>query len=167
MAVTQVLSKRAAGRGLQEQSTVDSSGGAGDAGKIPSLDANGQIDPSFIPSSGTISAPASEALSAGDFVNGFDNGGTFEWRLADSTNGREADGYVLAAAAVAATATVYTRDSNTALTGLTIGADYYLDAAGGVTTTPTTTSGEIRQYLGVATSATSLLVEIDNPIEIA
>ena len=56
-------------------------------------------------------------------------------------------------------------DTNTAKTGLTAGATYYLDiTSGGITTTPTVTTGQIVQELGFATSATSLRVNIQEAI---
>jgi hypothetical protein len=60
---------------------------------------------------------------------------------------------------------VFFDDSNTALTGLTPGLTYYLSVtSGGVTTTPTTTTGQIVQEVGFAVSATTLRVNIQEPI---
>ena len=55
-----------------------SSVGAGDAGKVVALDGSGRIDPTMMPvglGADTASIQASEALSAGDFVNIWNSGG--------------------------------------------------------------------------------------------
>jgi hypothetical protein len=70
---------------------ITSSVGAADAGKIPALDGSGRLNQSFMPvgiGADTVQGTASEALSAGDFVNFHDDGGTFSVRLADNSNGR-------------------------------------------------------------------------------
>lgn len=113
---------------------------------------------------------ASEAIGAGKFVNFHDNAGTFSVRLADNSNGRRADGFVTEAFASAAQATVYPLDGvNSALTGLTPGARYYLDTAGGVTATPLVetdalNANKISQYLGTAKSATELVTDDSDPV---
>lgn len=113
-----------------------SSAGAGDSGKIPALDSAGLLDSSFMPVGvGADTAPitASEALTAGDFVNIHISSG-IKVRKADATTaGKEADGFVLASVSSSATATVYFRGSNTAVSGLTAGTEYVLSTtAGGV-----------------------------------
>ncbi|MDV5861985.1 hypothetical protein QM298_13970 [Pseudomonas mendocina] len=160
---------RVAGRTRQIFATVVSAG-VGNAGNIVALDATGRLDESVLPvgiGADTTQAVASEALGAGKFVNYHDNGGVFSVRLADNSNGRHADGFVLEAVAEAATATVYPLDgTNAELTGLTIGARYWLGTAGGVTAAPLdeTDAGnanKISQYLGVAKSATELVTDDD------
>lgn len=144
------------------------SAGAGDSGKIPALDAAGRLDNSFMPlgiGAATDEAIASEALGAGKFVNFFSNAGVFSARLADNSNGRQAHGFVNTAYAASATATVYPIDgANANLTGLTIGTEYWLGTAGGVTATaldPTDVANvnKVCQYLGVAKSATELVTD--------
>lgn len=141
------------------------SAGAADAGKIPALGADGRLDATVMPAgigANTKAVPASEALGAGKFVNFFDDAGTVKVRLADNSNNRPAHGFVLVAAASAASATVYPLDvANTALSGLTPGAEHWLGTAGGVTETPLDASlpanaNKVNQLLGVATSATEL-----------
>ncbi len=89
----------------------------------------------------------------------------FSARLADNSNGRQADGFVVTEFLAAATATVYPLDGvNANLTGLTIGAEYWLGTAGGVTATaldPTDVANvnKIDQLLGVAKSTTELITE--------
>jgi hypothetical protein len=133
----------------------DTSAGAGDAGKLVALNASGLIDNSMLPAptgDGTITADASENLSAGNFVNIFDDGGTIAVRLADNSNGRQADGFVLSPVTSGNPATVYgISQINTGLSGLTLGARYFLGTAGGVTATvPSAGAGVLVQTLGVA-----------------
>lgn len=145
------------------------SAGAADAGKIPALDAAGKLDSSLMPNgvgANTQILPISETLSNGSFVNIWSDSGTAKVRLADNSNGREADGYVLTGAS-SGNATVYPLDGvNSSLSGLTPGAKYYLGTAGGVTATPLdeTSAGnanKVSQYLGKAKSATELITTDD------
>jgi hypothetical protein len=148
---------------------IDVSSGAGDAGKLIKLDSSGRLDSSVLPvgvGADTLAIPAFENLSAGDFVQIFDNGGTANVRLADRSNGRDANGFVLANVTAPANATVYFEGTNTQLSGMTPGARQYLGTTGDVTETPTTTTGQIHQYLGRASSATQLNVEIADCITI-
>ena len=150
----------------QEYSGVATSAGTGSADDIPRLDSNGRLDVSFMPTGfaqDAISATAGEALSAGNMVY-FSGAGTV--LKADATAiAKAARGYINSAVLNGATATVFFDDTNIGLTGLTAGATYYLDTtAGGVTTTPTTTTGQIVQEIGFATSATSLRVNVQEPI---
>jgi len=160
---------RVAGKTKQIIATVVSAG-AGNAGNIVALDSAGRLDESVLPvgiGADTTQAVASEILGAGKFVNYHDNAGVFSARLADNSNGRQADGYVLEEFASAATATVYPLDgTNAQLTGLTIGTRYWLGTAGAVTDTPldetdTGNANKISQYLGVAKSATELVTDDD------
>lgn len=160
---------RVAGKTKQIFATVVSAG-AGNAGNIVALDGSGRLDASVMPvgiGADTTQAVASEALGAGKFVNYHDNAGVFSARLADNSNGRQADGFVIEAFALAATATVYPLDgTNAALTGLTGSTRYWLGTAGGVTAAPldetdTGNANKISQYLGVAKSATELVTDDD------
>lgn len=149
-----------------EYSGVTTSAGAGSSGEIPALDATGRIDTTMMPvgfGQDAITATAAEALAAGDFVYFNSSGGVLK---ADATAiAKQARGYVLTAVLNAAEATVYFDDSNTSLTGLTAGATYYLSAAAGtVTTTAPTASGQIVQEIGFASSTTNLRVNIQEPI---
>lgn len=147
---------------------IDASAGAADAGKIPALDSSGRLSASMLPAgigANTVSVPASEALTAGKFVNFWADAGVLKVRLADNTNGRQADGYVTAAVASAANATVYPLDTtNASMTGLTAGTRYWLGTAGGVIATPLDAAdvanvGKVDQYIGVAKSATELVTD--------
>lgn len=86
--------------GIQEVVSVQT-GGAPSADKVPSLDANGRLDVTMMPSgvgADTSVVVASGALAAGDFVNLFNDGGTAKVRKADaSSNVAPAHGFVLAA----------------------------------------------------------------------
>lgn len=103
---------------------------------------------------------ASEALAAGAFVNVWSSAGAIRARNADATDdSKPADGFVLAAVASGQTATVFgVGQQNTALSGLTPGAAYYLDlsGAGGVTATVPTGAGAYQQLLGKADTAAAL-----------
>lgn len=143
-----------------------SSAGAGDAGEFPILDGSGKLDATFMPNgfgSDVSTLVAGEALAAGDFVYVLAGGTVMK---ADATTfAKRAMGYVIASVLNGGNATVYFDDSNSALSGLTAGSTYYLSATAGVATlTAPTTSGQYVQSLGIATSATSLHVNIKEPI---
>lgn len=148
----------------KQYTPVTVSAGAADAGKIPALGADGKFDSSmYNAGSGVSTQPvtASEAIGAGKFVNLYSNAGVLNCRLADNSNSRPAHGFVLIAVASSAVAAVHDLDAvNSGLTGLTVGADYYLGTAGGVITpaldSTTAAAGSIDQKLGIAKSATEM-----------
>ena len=155
-----------------ENSTVQSSAGAADADKIPSLDSAGKLSSTMMPAGiGADSQDmiASEALAAGDLVNIWNDSGTLKARKADATTaGKEADGFVTAAVSSGATATVILDGTISGKTGLTIGSTYFLaTTAGGVTATPPSAAGNIVQRVGKATSATTLAFEQGEPVTLA
>lgn len=151
----------------KEVQPVNTSAGAGDAAKIPELDAVGRLSETMMPigfGDDATALVASETLSAGDLVNVFDDTGTAKMRKADATTaGKEADGYVLSAVTVATSGTIYYEGVITGMVGLTIGARYYLDGAtpGGIVSTPPSTSNNVVQYIGRAISATEITFEPD------
>ncbi|RLE64922.1 MAG: hypothetical protein DRJ47_06505 [Thermoprotei archaeon] len=162
---------RSAGR-IKEKEAVTQSSGAGDAYKIVALGSDGKLHSSLLPAGmmeNTINLPAYEDLSAGDFVNIFDDSGTAKVRKADASSNKPAHGYVLSSAAAGDNVTVHFDGHNTQLTGLTPGTYYFLSdtTPGGVTDTPPSTSGCIAQRLGVAINSTTIDVEIEDPIELA
>ncbi len=138
------------------------------ANKIPILNASGQLDPSTMPTgigADTKTIVASETLAAGDLVNVWNDAGTAKVRKADATaEGKEANGFVLAAVASAANATVYFEGRLTGLTGLTA-----VSAAtpGAVTATPPAAAGNVVQFVGVAVSATELDFEPSDAVTLA
>ena len=140
-----------------------STGGATDANKVPQLDAIGRLSTGMMPigiGQDTLSIPATENLSAGDFVNIYDNAGAVSVRKADNaTTTKYANGYVKLAVTSGATAVVYMEGGNDTLTGLATGTRYYLGVTGGFTTTPPTAAGSIIQPLGIAISTTVLRFE--------
>lgn len=160
---------RVAGRTVQIIATVISAGAA-NAGNLAALGDDGRFHPSVLPvgvAANTTPAVASETVGAGKYVNYHNDGGVFSVRLADNSNGRHADGFVLEEFATGTTAIVYPLDSvNAQLTGLTVAARYWLGTAGGVIATPLDetdagNTGKISQYLGVAKSATELVTDDD------
>ena len=129
---------------------------------IGAADSTGRIDMSMMPvgvGAEIVLAVASEALSTGAFVNLYNNAGVLNVRNADNTtNGKKAHGFVIAAVASAGTASVYTvSQSNTQLTGLVAGSDYFLSTIGTISVTPPSSTGNLVQQLGVAASTTSLV----------
>lgn len=158
---------------IKEKASIQSSAGVGDAGKIPALDSAGLLDVSMMPagvSAEVVVAASSENLTAGNFVNLYDNAGTINVRKADATNNtKPADGFVLVNVTSPANATVYLISAkNTAVSGLTVGADYWLGTtAGGIVSTAPSTAGNIIQRLGKAKSATELIFENQDYYELA
>ena len=104
---------------------------------------------------------ASETIADGAFGNIWSNAGVCELRNADNTDPtKSADVFVLKGASAGGVPQIYGPGSlNTAVSGLTPGAGYWLGAAGAVTGTPPATehSGDVVQFLGKALSATALL----------
>jgi hypothetical protein len=158
------------GKITQVEATVTSAG-AGDAGEVVALDSNGKLDVSVLPvgvGPDVAVILASENLGSGDYVNIYDNGGTPNVRLADKSNGRDAHGFVKTPVTSGNNATVYFEGANDDLSGLTVGARYYLDTAGGVTSTPPViASAAISQFLGIAISATTINTDIDDCVVLA
>lgn len=175
------------GNPIEVEATVVSAGAA-NAGEIPGLNASGVLDPSIVNAT-TVSSPnqipildgagklpagmlptgvgpdtkaiaTSETLAAGNIVNVWDNTGSAVRKADATTSGKPAVGFVLAAFTHPTTATVYFEGTITGLSGLTIGATYFLGTtAGAITATPPTGSGNIVQRVGVAISATELSFE--------
>jgi hypothetical protein len=161
----QINAKRSSGA-TQQITPITSSTGASDAGQVIAANSQGKLDVSLLPEGlgpDTVSAVAAETLSAGAFVNLFNDDGVFSARLADNSNGREANGFVLAAFDTADEATVYQLgEVNGGRTGLTLGAKYWLGTTGGVIAVPLDEEDEdnvgfLSQYLGKAKSATELV----------
>lgn len=138
--------------------------GAADANKIVETGADGRLDISLMPAgigADAVTANAGEALAAGDLVY-ITSGGTV-MKAAAGAAGTAAHGFVLASSANGAPATVYFEGRNTARSGLTVGARYYLsETAGGITPTPVATVGAKHQFVGKAISATALDFEADD-----
>ncbi len=151
---------------------ASTSAGAGDVDRPVLLDGSGRISTTMMPvgiGADTASVVSSENLTASDAVNIWNDAGTPKVRKADATTeGKEANGFVLAGVTAPASALVYFEGSITGLSGLTPGARYYLSTTPGqLTTTPPSASGNVVQFVGVATSATTLTFEYAEPVTIA
>ena len=155
---------------LTEVEATVVSAGAGDAGELVALDSSGKLDLSVLPTGigpDVASIVTSENLSAGDYVNIYDNAGTPTARLADNSNNRPAMGFVLSAVTSPAAASVYFEGGNSALSGLTVGARYYLGTTGNATATPPVSPAIFSQFLGIAVSATTINTDIDDEVVLA
>ncbi|MBE9178585.1 hypothetical protein IQ268_08440 [Oculatella sp. LEGE 06141] len=152
---------------------ITASGGAADANKIVATGTDGRLDQSLMPigvAADTDTILASEALSAGDFVNIWLDSGTRKVRKADASNNRAANGFVLSAVSNGQNATVFCQGRNTAVSGMPPGGVVWLSATtpgAASITPPATTPGYIVQQLGFAPSATAILFEYDGYILIA
>lgn len=158
---------------VRENEALVTSTGATDAGKIIGLDTAGRIDQSMMPigvGPETKILPCSENITAGDFLSVWDDAGTLKVRKADATaHAKRAWGYAVSTYTSGQNVPMYIESINNSLTGLTLGATYYLSAstAGAITATAPSGSGQIVQVIGVAVSATELAVEMAQPIELA
>jgi hypothetical protein len=154
-----------------EREGLNSSAGAGDAGKIPALDAAGRLANNMMPvgvGADTATVASSENLAAGDYVNIWNDSGTPKVRKADaSTAGKEAHGFVLSAVTSPANATVYFEGSNTQVTGQTGGPVFLSTTPGLGTATPPSSSGNVVQRVGIATAAANVNFEKGEPYVLA
>lgn len=152
------------GKKATKEATVQSTG-VSQAGDIVALDSTGKLDPSVMPvgvAADVKVAAASEDLVGGNYVNFWNDSGVEKVRLADFSNGRDAHGFVKASHLTGSNATVYFEGPNDDLSGLTPGARYYLDSAGGVTSTPKATG--LHQFVGVAVDVNTVNTDIDDCI---
>lgn len=164
------------GTGFKQIEATTVSTGAAQAGKIVGLDAGGKLDPSLMPlgfGDDAKAFPASEDLAAGDFVNIFDDAGTFKVRKADASaaNKRIAHGFIKATVTAGSNVTVYFEGVNDQLSGLTVG-EYYLDPENpgnaALYSSITWASGDIVQRVGNAVSAAEISFEgAFPPVELA
>jgi hypothetical protein len=158
------------GNAVRLVQAVVSSAGPSDANKLISTNSGGVIDPSLLPAGVELQVQAiqtTENLSAGNFVNIYLDAGNKRCRLADASNNRPANGYVIAAFTLGNPANVYFSGKNSALTGLTAGVQFLsATIAGTSTATAPSAAGTLRQSLGNAISATELTFEYNEPIYI-
>lgn len=163
-----ILNTGAGASPITQESTIDTSAGAGDAGKVPSLDGSGKLDLSFMPSGvggDTRTVTAGETLAAGDLI--YFSSTPEAFKADANAEAKEAIGFVLSGITAAATGTAYFGSGViTGLTGLTAGARYYLSATtpGGITTTKPSGSADIVQQIGFALSTTELYFEPQSAI---
>lgn len=158
----------------QEHEATVVSTGASEAGDIVALDAGGKLDISVLPTgigADVAVIEASESLTAGDYVNIWNDGGIAKVRKADASAASAAEiahGFVKDNVSSAANATVYFEGSNDDLSALTPGTTYALShsSPGGVVAlaSATTTAGHSLQVVGVAVNATTINTELGKPI---
>ena len=155
------------GREKLVEATVVSTGAA-QAGDIVALDSTGRLDVSVLPigvGPDVAIIETTEALSAGKYVNIYLDSGNARCRLADSTNDRPAHGFVNSSYSIGQLATIFFEGPNDNLSGLTIGSRYYLSSSGGVSNTPPSLPTDvIHQYLGIATSTTTINTDIEDAV---
>lgn len=155
----------------QQKAAINTSAGAGDAGKIPALDAAGRLSATMLPVGVGVlvkSVATSETLAARDLVNVYNNGGTLNVRKADANNNMPVHGYVIALATHPTNADVYFDGIIPGFAGLTPGARQFLSTtAGARTETPPSASGDLVQYVGVALSATEIEFDPDDYVRLA
>lgn len=156
---------------LTEVFGVQTSSGAPNAGDLVSLDDTGRIDGTMMPvgiGADTAVIQASEALSAGNWINVWDSAGSFRVRKADATSaGKAAHGFVLAAVGSGSNATVYFEGSNTQVSGQVAGDVFLQTTAGAGGSTVPSAAGNVVQKVGVAVSATVVNFERNEPVTLA
>jgi hypothetical protein len=156
---------------ITEKVSNQASAGAGDAGKIVALDSTGRVDSSMMPvgiGADTQAITTSEALAAGDLVNIWNSTGVKARKADASVSGKEAMGFVLAAASSGASATVYFEGTNTQVTGQTPGLVFLSATTPGLATaTAPSGTGQVVQRVGYATGTTSLNFNASPPIVLA
>jgi len=153
--------------GFREVAAV-STGGAGQANKIPALDVSGRLDSTMMPTgigAETSALTAFGALAAGDFVNVFNDGGVMKVRKADASTGvAPANGFVLLAYSALDTAVVYWGGLNGSLVGLTPGQHYLSTTPGASSQTAPSAAGNVVQRIGVAINSTTVFFNPQDPI---
>jgi len=154
---------------LGVKTTIQESAGAGDADKIPATGADGKLDLTFLPDaiqpishSGTFGG----TVAAGKFIFA-DSADAYKIKAATNTGvATKAGGFVMAGGAADDPATYYSGGKVTGLTGITANAKYYLDTAGGYTTTAPTAAGSIVQVVAIGIDSTSLEITIGDAVRL-
>lgn len=149
---------------------TNTSAGAGDAGKLAALDAAGKLSTTMMPTGVAADVAvitASEALAAGDWVNIWNSSGAKVRKADATTSGKHAMGFVLSSVSSSGSATVYFEGSNTQVTGQTPGDIFLSTTAGLGTSTAPSSSGNVVQSIGFATSATSVNFQAGRPLILA
>lgn len=159
---------------IKEAVGLDSSAGAGSAGKLVALDSSGKINNNMMPSgisAEVVEITPAEDIAQWDLVNIYLDGATLKGRKADGgTNKYVAHAFAPSALTTATPGNVQ-MDGTITGTGLTPGADYFLsDSAGaGVgksSATPLSGAGKIHQKIGYAVSATAIIFLPEQDIEL-
>jgi hypothetical protein len=151
--------------------SVVASAGSADAGKLPALSASGHLDPSVLPTGvgpEVTSFVASETITAGAWVNVWNNNNVFNVRNADgSVAGKDVTGFVLSGGAAGATLNVYTEGINTAVVGMVAGPVYLQKSPGVGGPLPIRGVGAVHQRIGTALSATAVAMRVAPPCTLA
>lgn len=157
---------------LKEVIGVDSSAGAGDAGKYAALDAAGKLNTNMMPTgiaAETVSVTPATNISQWQLVNIYDVTGTVTARKADGGTNKFVAHAFAPANLTAPTPGNVQMDGIITGTGLTPGADYYLDdTAGGYAlyADAPAGAGKILQKIGYAVSATQIVFLPEQEIEL-
>jgi hypothetical protein len=170
MAANTYLTRDVVTQLVKEILATQSSAGAANANQIVALAATGYLDPSLFPAGlgeAQLALPATETIAAGAQMNlwGGAGGTTPSWRNANATDAtKPAMAFCNTGGASGATVTGYfTGNLVTGLTGLTIGAQYFLSTtSGGVVLAAVAgayAAGALVQPVGVAVSTTSMLFQ--------
>lgn len=157
---------------VTEVSAVQTSAGAGDAGKVIALDAAGKLATNMLPSgigAEQVQVTWAEGVAANDLINVYLDGATWKGRKADGgTNKYRADGFAIASGEAAATGYVQMEGLITGLTGLSQGKLYLNNTTAGTyqQTVPTGT-GKLHQVVGRAISDSSYFFQSEEEIVLA
>ena len=141
-------------------------GGSSNANKIAALDSAGKIANTMLPDGigqDTIVVQASEALSAGQFVNIWKSGSDTRVRRASATSAiTRADGFIKEDVASGSDATIFISGINTDVGGsINEGDKVFLGTNPGEgRSIPPTSANNIAQYLGVCTDDNTVAVDI-------
>lgn len=136
------------------------------AGAIPALDATGRLDATLMPvgvAPDVYIGNAFETLNAATPFVYIRSDGTVA-NASAAFGGSPTIGFVLTNVTSGQQATVFFEGRVTGLSGLTVGARYYLSATtpGAVTITPVAGAGKLHQYIGRAVSPTTISFEADD-----
>lgn len=155
----------------QQYTTVQTSAGAGSAGDVPALDANGLLNVNMMPvgfGDEVQSYVTTDNLTVGAVVNIYSNAGVATARLADgSVQTKPASGFVVAVSTQPAANNVYANGYNTGASGLAPGLPVWLSQTvpGAATTTVPTVAGGVAQQIGpAAVNATTYDFVLGYPI---
>lgn len=145
--------------GLQESS------GAADAGKIPALNAKGEIDKTMLPNIEIKTRLAAENLTAGQYVY-IDAAEEVNIASAD-VGGNPTFGYVEDTVLAGASVDVYFDGTNASLSALIPGDEYFLSdvTPGAVVNTAPVGANKIIQSVGYAISPTEIQTNFSRPIK--
>ena len=141
-------------------------GGSSNANKIAALDSAGKIANTMLPDGigqDTVVIQASEALSAGQFINIWQSGSDTRVRRASASSTiTRADGFVKEDVASGSDATIFISGINTNVEGsINVGGKVFLSATPGQgRAVPPTSVNNIAQYLGICTDDNTVAVDI-------